>query len=95
MTQQYLAGELSLLLARLQAATANQPSARALARLRREAETWPTVALASVVVRALELADRLCWDALERRDAAGFTGAAAISAELHDFGISARLLEER
>jgi hypothetical protein len=94
MTQQYLAGELSLLLARLQATAANQQSARAVALLRREAETWPLAALVSVVVRALELADELCWDSLERRDTAAFTCTAAISAELRNFGICARLLEE-
>jgi hypothetical protein len=94
MTQQYLAGELSLLLARLQAAT-NQPSARAVARLRREAETWPLVALASVVVRALALTDTLCWDSLQRGDAAAFTRQAALCAELRDFGICAGWLEER
>ena len=66
MTQQYLAGELSLLLARLQAVATNQTSVRDVARLRREAETRPLAALASVVVRALELTDGLCGDSLER-----------------------------
>jgi hypothetical protein len=94
MTQQYLAGELSLLLARLQAA-ANQPSARAVARLRREADTWPLAALASVAVRALALTDTLCWDSLEQGDTAAFTRQAAICAELRDFGICAGWLEER
>jgi hypothetical protein len=94
MTQQYLAGELSLLLARLQAAT-NQSSARAVARLRREAETWPLAALASVAVRALALADGLCWDSLDRGDTAAFTRQAAICAQLRDFGICAGWLEER
>lgn len=39
MTQQYLAGEFSLLLAQLQAVATDPSSARTLARLRREVET--------------------------------------------------------
>jgi hypothetical protein len=48
-----------------------------------------------MVVRALALTDRLCWDSLERGDTLGFACQAAICAELRDFGICARLLEER
>jgi hypothetical protein len=48
-----------------------------------------------MVVRALVLTDRLCWDSLEQGDTAAFTCQAAISLELRDFGICARLLEER
>jgi hypothetical protein len=95
MTQQYLAGELSMLLARLQAQAPNQTAARDVAQLRREAETKPVTALPSLVVRALALTDRLCWDSLERGDPAAFTCQAAICAELRDFGICARLLDER
>jgi hypothetical protein len=47
------------------------------------------------VVRALALTDGLCWDSLERGDSAAFTCQAAICAELCDFGVCARLLEER
>jgi hypothetical protein len=95
MTQQYLAGELSVLLARLQAVTTNQASVHELARLRREAETGPVTALLSVVVRALALTDRLCWDSLEQGATAAFTCQATICAELRDFGICAGLLDER
>jgi hypothetical protein len=95
MTQQYLAGELSVLLARLQTVAINQAPVRDIAQLRREAETGPVTALPSVVVRALALTDRLCWDSLEQGDTAAFTCQAAICAELRDFGICARLLEER
>jgi hypothetical protein len=95
MTQQYLAGELSVLLARLQTVAVNQAPVRDIAQLRREAETGPVTALPSVVVRALALTDRLCWDSLEQGDTAAFTCQAAICAELRDFGICARLLEER
>jgi hypothetical protein len=95
MTQQYLAGELSMLLARLQAAATTKATVRDVAQLRREAETGPVTALPSLVVRALALTDRLCWDSLQRGDTAAFTCQAAICVELCDFGVCARLLEER
>jgi hypothetical protein len=95
MTQQYLAGELSVLLAGLQAVATTRAAVRDVAQLRREAETGPVTALPSLVVRALVLTDRLCWDSLQQGDTAAFTRQAAICAELHDFGVCARLLEER
>ena len=95
MTQQYLAGELSVLLARLQAVVTNQVAVGDVAQLRRAVETGPVTALPFMVVRALALTDRLCWDSLERGDPAAFTCQAAICAELRDFGICAGLLEER
>jgi hypothetical protein len=95
MTQQYLAGELSVLLARLQAAATTQAAVGDVAQLRRAAETGPVTALPSLVVRALALTDGLCWDSLERGDTAAFTCQAAICAELRDFAICAGLLEER
>ncbi|NUR97276.1 MAG: hypothetical protein HOV67_18705, partial [Kribbellaceae bacterium] len=52
MTQQYVAGELSALLARLRAAAVSEESARDVAELRREVEMMPLSALASVAVRA-------------------------------------------
>jgi hypothetical protein len=95
MTQYYLAGELSLRLARLQAVATNQGSVREAAHLRREAETGPLTALTSVVMRALALTDSLCWDSLDHGNAAAFSQQAAISAELREFGVCAGLLEER
>ena len=95
MTQQYLAGELSVLLTRLEAVATDQAAVREIAQLRRGAEIGPVTALPSMVGRALALTDRLCWDSLERGDPAAFTCQAAICAELRDFGICARLLQER
>lgn len=95
MTQHYLAGELSLRLAQLQAAAASRAAAYEVACLRREAEAAAVGTLAPVVLRALELADGLCWDALTRGDAAAFADQAAICADLHEFGVSAGLLSER
>jgi hypothetical protein len=95
MTQQYLVGELSVLLARLEAVATDQTAVRDVAQLRRGAEIGPVTALPSMVVRALALTDRLCWDALERGDTLAFACQAAICAELREFGVCARLLEER
>lgn len=94
MTQQYLAGELSSLLGELQAVVTNPASARDLARLRHEAETWPLAALPGVAARALMVADELCWDSLARADTAAFTSRAALGADLHEFGVCAGLLDD-
>jgi hypothetical protein len=95
MTRHYLIGELSVRLAELQAVAANGASAQEVARLRREAETGPLTALASVAVRALELTDRMCWDSLARGDAAEFAREAATCAKLRDFAVCAGLLQDR
>jgi hypothetical protein len=93
-TQQYLAGELSLRLAELEAAVASQAGVNEAARLRREAEAGPLTALSCTLVRALELTDRLCWDSLAHGDTATFACEAAIGADLREFGLCARLLAE-
>lgn len=92
MTQQYLVGEVSVFLARLQAVAPSRASARDVAVLRSEAEMGPVTALAAVIVRALALADGLCWDSLGRGDVAAFAGQASIGAELREFGVCAGLL---
>jgi hypothetical protein len=94
MTQQYLAGELSVLLAEVSAVATTQASVDAAVHLRHLAETVPVTALPFVVVRALELIDDLCWGSLQRGDVAAFTHQAALGAELHDFGVCACLLSE-
>jgi len=92
MTQQYLAGELSMLLARLQAVTPSVASAGEVAQLRREAETLPTSALAPVTARALELADGLCWKSLIEGDTDCFGRLAVVGAQLREFGVCAGML---
>jgi len=47
-----------------------------------------------VVVRALGVADGLCWDSLGCGDAVAFGRQAAICADLREFGICAQLVEE-
>jgi len=92
MTQQYLVGELSLLIAQLQAATSNQAYAGAAARLREEEETLPVTALPAVVTRALDLTDASCWDSLSRGDTTAFARQVAIGTQLFEFGVCAGLL---
>ena len=94
MTQQYLAGELSLLLARLPTVAPNRASLEVGVHLRHVAETVPVAALPFVVVRALELIDGLCWESLLRGDISAFDHQAALGAELHEFGVCASLLAE-
>jgi hypothetical protein len=50
------------LLARLETVATSQTAVRDVGQLRRGAETGPVTALPSMVVRALVLTDRLCWD---------------------------------
>ncbi len=94
MTQQYLAGELSLLIAQLAGIAPGRAAADA-HRLRLEAESWPLGALPSVAIRALALADELCWDALSRGEAEAFGRRARLAADLYEFGVCADLLGER
>ncbi len=94
MTQQYLAGELSVLLSHLQAAATTQAAGRDAWSLRLAAETEPARRLPWVTARALALAERLCWDSLARGDVAAFARQAAVCAELHDFGVCASLLKD-
>jgi hypothetical protein len=94
MTRQYVAGELSVLLAHVQAVAVTEAAGRDAWSLRHAAETEPILALASVTARALALTDGLCWDSLNRGDTAAFTRQATVCAELHEFGLCAGLLKE-
>ncbi|HEV2373438.1 MAG TPA: hypothetical protein VGS19_14850 [Streptosporangiaceae bacterium] len=93
MTQQYLIGELSVRLERLQAA-ASATAGQGVAQLRDEVEARPLTWLASATVRALALADALCWECVDQGDAAAFARVASAAAELHQFAVDARLLAE-
>ncbi|MFQ5516422.1 MAG: hypothetical protein ACE5E8_02510 [Acidimicrobiia bacterium] len=94
MTQQYLAGELSLLLEQLQAAAGDE-SARELTELRHRAEAGPPPALRWTARRALQIAERECWGALGRGDVATLDRRAALSASLWQFAVCSHLIEER
>jgi hypothetical protein len=94
MTQQYLAGELSVLLDQLHEVATCPQHACAVDRLRQQAETVPVRALGWVTTSALHVAEALCWDSLARGDVAGFDRQAEASAHLHEFGVCAALLLE-
>src|SRR6516225_1031955 len=94
MTQQYLAGELSMLMERVQAVATTEAAGRDAWSLRQAAETGPIQALGCVTVRALALTERLCWDSLSRGDTAAFTRQAAAGAALREFGVCAGLLRD-
>ena len=94
MTRHYVAGELSLRLGQLQAVVTDPEGSREVACLRYEAETVALAELSSVVARALELGDRLCWRSLGCGDASAFGRQAAVCADLREFGICAHLFEE-
>ena len=91
-TQQYLAGELSVLLERVQAVATTEAGGRDAWSLRQAAETVPVQALGGVTVRALALTERLCWDSLSLGDTAAFTRQAAVGAALREFGVCAGFL---
>src|SRR5512143_3928440 len=64
MTQQCLAGELSVLLERVQAVAPTEAAARDATAVRQAAETVPVQTLGWVTMRALALTERFCWDSL-------------------------------
>jgi hypothetical protein len=93
MTREYLIGELSVLLERLQRAALVR--AEDVGHLREQVESRPASWLPVETDRALALADEVCWDSLSRGDVGAFDGQAAISADLRLFGICARLLDDQ
>jgi hypothetical protein len=92
MIQDYLAGELSARLERLQSAAGTRVGD--VTRLRQQVETWPVTWLAAETICALALAEQVCWDSLSLGDAVAFDRQAAISADLRLFAVCARLLDE-
>lgn len=91
-TQQYLVGEVSMLLARIEAAMPGD-HARDVARLRQDAETHPPTELRWIALRALRVVEDECWDAIDHGDTAAFARQADLAAELHDFGMCAGFLD--
>jgi hypothetical protein len=89
-TAQHLIGELVTRLEQLQAATRDD-AAREVADLRYQVETCPVSRLSAELARALAVAERACWESLDRGDAAAFARQAAAGADLRLFGECARL----
>ncbi len=90
MTQQYLVGEFSSLLAELQPAPGEWPAA--VDELRREVERSALSGLPRLACEAMDLTDMICWAALERGDVSGFCRCAATAVALRDFTANAGLL---
>ncbi len=90
-TQQYLVGELSILVGELhRSARGARPDG--IEELRRDVERAGPDQLAALAAEAIAHADRLCWASLEGGDLAAFLGQAAVAAALGDFTHAARLV---
>jgi len=92
MIWEHLAGELSVRLEQLQAATATPVIE--LAQLRHQVEEGPATELDQELARALAVADRLCWDSLSGGDIAAFARQAQVCADLRLFAACARLTDD-
>ena len=90
MTQQYVLGEISVLLADLEPTAAEWQST--LHRLRRHVELSPVARLPALAQDVLNVTDSICWTALERGELARFSRCARSAAELGDFLDCAGLL---
>ena len=91
MTQQYIVGEFSSLLGRLQPV----PSARlgnALNDLRQDVELGSLPMLPRLAQEAMAFTDVICWVALEEGDLNGFSRYASTAVALREFTVSANLL---
>jgi hypothetical protein len=89
-TQQYIVGEFSSLLAELQPAPGTWLAA--VDDLRREVESSPLHQLPLLAHRALSLTDVICWAALEDGNVTGFRRYAKTACALGDFTENAGLL---
>jgi hypothetical protein len=90
MTQQYLVGQLSVLLGELQPPPGEWLAA--VNHLRGEVESSPLPQLPQRAREALQLTDTICWAALEHGDVSGFYRCATTAGALRDFSANARLL---
>jgi hypothetical protein len=91
MTQQYLVGELSSLLAGLQP-TPSASFGEAIGNLRHEVEFSPLRMLPALAQEALDLTDLVCQTALEQGDADGFCRSVGTAIALREFTVGAGLL---
>ena len=93
-TQQYLIGELSLLLANVAAVTTNGADRGEVVRLRQRAEMSAPRELVAITTTALQLTDVLCRASLSCGDTAAFNDQAEVSRRLYEFGLCSGLLDE-
>lgn len=94
MTQDYIAGELSLLLGELQCLSGDEQAVRQAVALRHQAEMWPVHALGPVAARAVDFGESLCWESLEDGDVSAFRRRAEALAGLYEFAVCSHLLPE-
>jgi hypothetical protein len=91
MTQQYILGEFSSLLAELQPAPTDLLG-DALHDLRRGVEVSPLQMLPGLAQEAMTLTDMICWTALDQGNVSGFCRYASTAVALRDYTVSASLL---
>jgi hypothetical protein len=91
MTQQYIVGEFSLLLAGLQPVS-DELLSEAVGKLRHEVECGPLARLPRLAREAMSLTDSICWAALERGDVSGFRRYADAAVALRELTASANLM---
>jgi len=83
MTQQYVVGQLSVLLGDLERSASQwQPAVRD---LRREVESSPLAGLPRLAEEAIGLGDTICWAALEHGDVSRFRGCVKSAFALGEF----------
>jgi hypothetical protein len=91
MTQQYIVGELSILIAGLR--PDHYPLLAASVKdLQRRVESAPLTALGPLVREAMDVADAACWNSLEQGDVGSFNQEATEAANLREFALCAKLL---
>lgn len=93
MTDQYLCGELGTRLAQLEDVGLASPLNVLVHHLRLRAEAAPPQSLCIIADRALDIADALCWCALDSGEITQFLIVASLACELFDFADSAQLLD--
>jgi hypothetical protein len=91
MTQQYIVGEFSLLLAGLQPVP-GELFGEAVGNLRHEVESGPLPMLPRLAREAMTLTDMICWVALQRGDVSGFRRYADAAVALRELTANANLL---
>jgi hypothetical protein len=91
MTQQYILGELSLLLAELQPAPTDLLD-DALHDLRRGVELSPLPMLPRLAQEAMTLTDMICWTALDQGNVSEFCRYVSAAVSLRNFTVNASLL---
>jgi hypothetical protein len=91
LTQQYIVGELSSLLAALEPASEERFEA-AVGKLRHEVEFSPLAMLPQLAQDALDLTDAICWSALEQGDADAFYRSVRTAGALREFAVASGLV---